>query len=516
MTPELELTLQEFEKRSGLNGIEHDVLARSDGEILRIKIANPSNRFFSILEDVRKEVSAKSESDPRATLVKARKPNPLSSAEGRLLLRTLSESLNVSRHTFGEDFFTRYTKSVFGAESQITADANHIVFGRRGAGKSSLLLYALHTRNREGLQSLWIDMQTYARRADLKVAADVLVEVLSQCSQLNPDLPSSDVLVARLRMLIDAREDLKTPALRALLPDIRRFVQRASSRPGGLVLFLDDFHVLDLRLQPRLLQQIYSVTRGNRVFLKISAIETLTSTWNPQRLEGLQIPHDIQDIKLDYNLTMPEKAVEHISSILDSHAVYCGLPSIKSICMSPGVLSRLVWVAAGVPRDALSVFAQAMTKSSLAGGRLTTVSNVNVAASDLVTTKLRDLEVDASAELVNLNALLNDIRDFCIREERINAFLVEIMPSDWKYQGILKLVDLRVLHVISEGVSIGQAGEKYLGLILDFGFYVGIRAARSVELFNRQTKRVIRSDLRGLPVYKSELDLEKLAAQEGN
>src|SRR6202020_1910239 len=96
-------------------------------------------------------------------------------------------------------------------------------------------------------------------------------------------------------------------------------------------------------------------------------IETFTKTWDSQTHTGLQIPHDAQLVRLDYNLTMPDKAAEHIEGILDAHAIFCGLPSVKFLCGSPDVISRLIWVSAGVPRDALNMFAQAMTKGNTAG-----------------------------------------------------------------------------------------------------------------------------------------------------
>jgi hypothetical protein len=32
---------------------------------------------------------------------------------------------------------------------------------------------------------------------------------------------------------------------------------------------------------------------------------------------------------------------------------------------------------------------------------------------------------------------------------------------------------LRLVHVISEGITVGEAGRKFLALILDYGFYTG-------------------------------------------
>jgi hypothetical protein len=274
------------------------------------------------------------------------------------------------------------------------------------------------------------------------------------------------------------------------------------AQTGELFVFLDDFHVVTPTLQPKLLDVIYGISRGNRIFLKVSAIETLTRTFDPVTRIGLEVPHDAQLIRLDYNLTVPDKATQHIQMILDSHAVYCGLPSIRKLCTSNDVLPRLTWVAAGVPRDALNLYAQAMTKAILLNRKQVSVSDVNVAASEALNTKLKDLETDASSEAGNLQALLEDLREFCIKDVRRNAFLLEIRGDDPLYDGVRKLVDLRLLHVINEGITIGEAGRKYLGLILDYGFYIGIRATRSVDLFNRQTQRVAYKDLRHLPVYE--------------
>jgi hypothetical protein len=201
---------------------------------------------------------------------------------------------------------------------------------------------------------------------------------------------------------------------------------------------------------------------------------------------------------------MPDKAASHIEGILDAHAVYCGLPSVRFLCTSGDVLSRLVWVSAGVPRDALNMFAQAMTKGTAVGRSLVSVTNVNVAASEMVSQKLRELEVDVPERTIegDLAAALERIKDFCIKKERKNAFLIEIKNDNTFYQSILKLVDLRLVHVISEGITVGEAGRKYVALILDYGFYTGIRAAQSVDLFNRQTERVAYKDLRKLPVFE--------------
>ena len=504
-SPDLQSIVHEFEARSGLQGVEYEIKDRPDGQALIFRVANPTERFYKLLHEISPTVSGGlfPASAIISTVQKRTPSNPLQSPEARYFLRILSESLNINRLSFKDDFFARYTKSVSNAEAQITASANHIVYGRRGAGKSSLLLYAMRSRERDRLPSVWLDMQVYEKRKDTGVVLDVLTEIFRQLGENPARLPAhSRVTVALDRLR--ARQDLTDDEIRRFLPEVRQAFCLLQSTPNNLFVFLDDFHALDSEIQPRLLGFIYSVTRGTSVFLKLSAIETLTKSWDAGTHTGLQVPHDAQTIKLDYNLTMPDKASTHIEGILDAHAAYCGLPSVRFLCTSGDVLSRLVWVSAGVPRDALNMFAQAMTKGAISNRNRVSVTNVNLAASEMVNLKMQDLEVDLGdgSEETDLTQVLEHVRDFCVKQKRKNAFLVEIRNDDIFYQSILKLVDLRLIHVISEGISPSEAGRKYLALILDYGFYTGITAAQSVDLFNKQTERVTYKQLRKLPILQ--------------
>lgn len=504
LDPDVKHVVQQFEARSGLQGVDYEVKPRLDGHALIFRVANPTERFYKLLQEINPTVSAGNGPTIISTVKKRTPSNRLQSPEARYFLRILSESLNINRGSFKDDFFARYTKSVSNAEAQITAAANHIVFGRRGAGKSSLLLYAMRTRERESQPSVWLDMQVYQKRADNRVVLDVFSEILRQLTDLPVRLPVYSHITSALDHL-RAQPELDDSEIRKFLPEMRQAFSPLQTGPNNLFVFLDDFHVLDTEMQPKLLGFIYSVTRGMNVFLKLSAIETLTKSWDSVSHTGLQVPHDAQTIKLDYNLTMPDKATTHIEGILDAHAIYCGLPSVRFLCTSNDVLSRLIWVSAGVPRDALNMFAQAMTKGSISNRSRVSVTNVNLAASEMVSQKMRDLEIDLpmSPQERNVSLVLEHVKDFCIKQKRKNAFLVEIQNDDPVYQSILKLVDLRLVHVISEGITVGEAGRKFLALILDYGFYTGIRAAQSVDLFNKQTERVTYKELRKLPIFEA-------------
>ena len=498
ISPSITQTIyNQFVDNSGLTGIEFETKKRGDDEVLVIHLAHPTERLFKILQNAIDSIPEEQKENTLATLKKKSKPNILQSPEGKLLLRTLSESLNINQQSFSKE---RYIKSVFNAEEQIKASGNHIVFGRRGAGKSSLLLYAMNARIESNFPCIWVNMQVYANNTENSVIVEILHDILDQSKGIISNDSERLRLMDRLKEINNEKEIHERDILKTL-PGIKRLYGSLASHHKNVAIFLDDFHVIDNNLQPRVLSCLYGFSRDNNVFLKISAIETMTKTWDSRKKIGLEIQHDVQTIKLDYNLTTPEKATEHIQSILDAHAEFCGLSTVRLLCVSNDVISRLVWVAAGVPRDALAIFTRAMTKATLTNRKHVSVTNVNQASSEMVNDKLRELNDDIHPDDSELNQLLNNIRDFCIKKNKTNALLVEIVNENTIYQGINRLVDHRLLHVISEGITVRDAGRKYLALVLDYGLYVGSRTARNVELFNKQTQRVDYKELRRLPIY---------------
>jgi Cdc6-like AAA superfamily ATPase len=493
-----------FKKYSRFQKVDHEIKERMENPYLIFYLMNPTERFFKILEDTCEVLSNDNVFRDRTTLIPRRKSvkDRMHLPEVQLLRTVLSESLTVTRHSFEDDFFSRYIPSVFDAEPDMEAHGNHIVYGRRGAGKSSLLLYCMHKLKKDHKPFAWVDMQTYNGRSDFRTVVDVLSEMIDQLSDYNDEFKEKEIIEHCFASLDNHNDDNLENRLNRNIPKIKKFFSSISKNYGSLFLFLDDIHVVHSDLQPKLLSILYSLSHGNRTFMKISGIEQFTKTWNPSTRVGLETPHDARIIKLDYNLTMLDKAKKHIHDILDAHAIYCGLPDINYLC-GKGVLDRIVWVAAGVPRDAINIFTQSMSRASVKNQKLVSMTSVNTSASEMADEKLKDIQKDASGECEGVRRILDRIRDFCIKEKRKNAFLVEIQNENPDFQQIGKLIALRLLHVLSEGITPGEAGRRHLALMLDYGFYVGIRAARSVDLFHKEPTEPIRSkELRKLPIFR--------------
>lgn len=475
---------------------------RADAPYLVFEVAQPNERLFAALELCMREISDNNIFKDRATISARQKtpPNRLTLPESQLLVATISESLTIDRYSFEDDFFSRYTKSVTNLEHQVTANANFLVYGRRGSGKSSLLAYAMHTLRRSGDPFAWVAMQTYAGRSDDAVTAEILADCVRQISSHSGESSEGSLLATKLDEISETDESDTSKTISKILPRVRTFFGSLVPEGGAFTLYLDDLHVLDTKLQSRLLGALYATCRGNRGYIKASGIEQFCRPWDSSRKVGLEPPHDVQLLKLDYNLTMPDRSKEHIVGILDAQARYCGLPGI-SFLANELALSRLVWVAAAVPRDSLSLFSAAIQKGTARGEKRVSASSVNSAASEMTESKLREIELDAGSEIETVRQTLENVRRFCVNEERQNAFLLEIRNSDPVFQNIQKLIALRLVHVLHEGITPREAGRRYMALMLDYGFYVGIRAAKSVDLFQKEPERILAKTLRKLPVY---------------
>lgn len=493
--------VREFERSSGLTPVESALIERSDGVHLLLKTGHPTNRYYEIINAISNELPAHHPLKDRIVLKKVGRGDWLKSPELSLLQKVLAESLTVGKNSFRSDFFSRYIKSVGGMEQRVLSRANHIVFGRRGAGKSSLLLYGLRTLEQQGKPALWISMQPYEHRSDIRVALEVLHET---CDQAKEWLAGDDDVKRVLESLKGRLGESADPSendIRRYVPEVKRVIDRVVKLHDDLFIFLDDFHVLSPEIQPFVLSTLYSCCRGGNAYLKLSAIETFTRNWDPERRVGLDTPHDAQVIKLDYNLTDPPSARSHVENILEAHTTFCGIPSLSAFCNSE-VVPRLVWVAAGVPRDALNVLAQAIATSLQRSQKKVTVQAVNTAASQNNTEKLRYVSVDASSVQASVLGLLERIKAFCYDETKKNAFICRIDHTNAEYQTLTKLIDLRLLHVVSEAITPDAAGEKFIAVVLDYGFYVSKRSAKSIELFHPELERPKYEELRMLPRFK--------------
>ncbi len=495
----------------------HSIVDKAGEKYLAIHVGRINDVYAQELSALRKELRSSDNVFSDRVFLKPKTPRSwLQSTETQLLQRLLAQSLTIGKSSLSSSFHQKFIPFLGGEERRIYSDTNHVVFGRRGAGKSSLVLYACNQAKRDGIPFSWIALQQYRGRDDLQVIPQVLYEI-TDAIQGEPG--AEPERMSRLHSVIHELEakgarltkneiNVKLPVFaRDLLPFVRK--------QSHFYLFIDDLHLLHPSIQPYFLSTLYSFSRGNNIHLKITSIENLTTLLNEKNREGLQTPGDAQVIRLDYNLVDPRAAYNHIKEILDRYVQYTGIPGIASLC-GKNMLERLVWVSAGVPRDALYNLNNAITKAIAAKRTSVAVMDVNMAAADSLTEKEQYVSDNVAEDFKLVHTAISDIKEFCLKDIQCNAFLVHIDTSDKKYQLIKKVIDLRFVHVLHPGITPEKAGEKYEALLLDYAFYTGFRKAPSVKEFKSSPEQPLAKELRKLKRYKYEerIHLGELGPQE--
>lgn len=392
----------------------------------------------------------------------------------------------------------RYIKDVEERLSGAMAPRHNLIFGRRGVGKTSLMLEAKRLLEGSGAVVLWVNAQSLRSlgvgSAFLTVALKICDILLSQTDAIRTSRVGLDALRS-LRSNIELRFSASSVQL-ADVANLVPLLQQECSRyclqsQRSIFIFVDDVHYLASADVPLFLDLLHGVTRDSSVWLKIAGIQHQTRWFIPVPPTGLQTGHDATIIPLDVTLEHPERAKSFLENVLRGYVEECGALPLSNV-LSSAALDRLVLASGGVPRDFLTLCAASIqTARQRPNAKTVGVQDINNAAGVAGQTKLQELEDDAAAthgrsgELV---ASLIAVRNFLLNEQEITYFRVdfrdkELLPSE--YRVLQALADLRMLHLINPSVSdqhhAGQRSEVYL---LDLSQYTGSRLKQGIHVLD--------------------------------
>lgn len=476
---------------------KYKIVKRGGEDFLEIYVGKITETIAAHLSSVKKEYSENESIIDNIYLVEKKVDNWLESIEIDILQNLISESLTIGKNSLKTVFYKNFIPFVDGEEKRISSLTNNIVYGRRGAGKSSLILYGCNRVIEKNYPYVWVAMQQYQKRDDLQVIPQVLYEIVSQLEEENLDSQKANKLKSIINELENKGTKLILDEIKQKIPMLTRELLPYIKSKGALFIFIDDLHLIGTRLQPLFLSILYSISRGNNIYLKISSIENLTNLYDYTLNEGMQIPGDLQRVALDYNLVTPDKAYKHITDIIESYVRYCGIPNLNILCEIRSRY-RLTWVSAGVPRDALYIFNNSISKAKNDRRKKIAVMDINMAAADSMTEKQKYITDDIEDRPEKLTDILEAIKNFCINVARSNAFLVHKEPQNENYKLINKLIDLRFLHILHPGITPDRRNEKYEALLLDYAFYTGFRRIASIKEFKETPKTPTAHELRSL------------------
>ncbi|WP_345471188.1 hypothetical protein [Actinoallomurus oryzae] len=402
--------------------------------------------------------------------------------------------------------------------SAVSAPRQNLIFGRRGAGKSALLVEARRTLKDDEAISCWVNMQTLRNetpdRVFLYVIEEILTAVVTRQQNLRPEAAVS-VLSATLYENIQellGRAAPSTNEITALIPRIQRVLKRFLDTAGlQLFVFIDDFYYLSRAQQPRVLDMLHGCVRDANAWLKIASIRHLTRWFQSSPPLGLQTIHDADLLDLDVTLQDPARAKEFLENIFLQYARHVGVPALTRL-FHGAALDRLVLASGAVPRDYLVLAASSIAKAQRrSNARLVGVQDVNQAAGDAAQVKVQELEDDMASNVTSATRTLEAlkrVRTFCLEEKSHTYFLVRYQDKEnypQRYNILTDLLDLRLIHLVDSGVSDAHsAGHRSEAFMLDLSQFSGSRLKQGIRVLDFSGGRILSRKTKGASVSGSD------------
>ena len=380
---------------------------------------------------------------------------------------------------------------------------HHLIFGRRGTGKTALMVEAKQRVESEGCLSYWINIQTHRGESANRIFVWIcrnMCERMQVFYSKQQKTPQPLSLISKLQDDTDnllAETEISTGEVSRVVPYmqnvIRQFIDTNATR---LYIFLDDLHYLPSVEQPKLLDLLHGAVRDSDAWLKIAGIRHLTRWFQAKPPLGLQTGHDADHIDLDVTLEEPSRAKTFLEQVFLSYARHIGISSLSSI-LSPTALDRLVLASGAVPRDYLSLSADAIAQArTREKARRVGVQDVGQAAGEAAKVKIAELEEDAASIEDPSNRIkgLQKIRSFC-EEKNCTFFRIDFRDREdhpEEYSIIKELTDGRLIHLVRASLSdIQKAGRRYEVYMLDLSQFSSERFKLRIKTLDFQKGYIV-------------------------
>ncbi len=285
---------------------------------------------------------------------------------------------------------------------------------------------------------------------------------------------------------------------------------------GRGTLIVDDFYLIHPSVQPDVIDYLHRLVRGIDLYLKVGTVRhrTTLARQNGQTV-GVELYQDVEAIDLDQTFEDVEATHGYLARMLDSMGHKVRVDTASTEFLSPDGLFALTLASGGVPRDYLTIFVEAV-KAARDGGAskwLTPTSVYKGAARLSYRTKLRQLRDDVGSDAAALEPVFQDLLTFCLEEKKKTGFLIsetEARQHPEEHEAILQLMDFKLVHIVEPDTSAASGREgRYEAYTLDFAFFMEprLRGIDHVEFWRTDDQRR-RRGVREAPVY----ELSRVAA----
>lgn len=461
--------------------------------------------------------------------------------------------------------------------SRISSPQHQVIFGRRGSGKSCLLVhFEREVAQKAGILTIYIEADEFKKLG----YPDVLIRLLLIITESMPGkrrnwlqrrlrLPPSPLenQESELRQLLDLADDAevtqasssssentasataagvpaapgfaakrsashertasfterKLDVLERHLADYKTVLREAFAATGKSMctVIVDDFYLFRQERQPDIVDYLHRLLRGTDLYLKIGTVRHRTTLLRHDGQPiGVQLSQDIEEIDLDRTFEDVAGTQLFLTSMLDSMAQQVSIDSAAEF-VSPAGLEALTLASGGVPRDYLNILVDAVKQATaLRLNRVTPTAIYRAASRNSYRTKLLSLREDANWDAERIERVYQDLVSFCLKEEKKTAFLVnqgETLDHETEHEIIQQLMDFKLIHVIESDTSAasGRTG-RYEAYTLDFSVFMEPRRRGITHVrFWKTDEGRRREGVREAPVYSLQRARTVLNSDDG-
>jgi hypothetical protein len=418
------------------------------------------------------------------------------------------------------------------------ARQNHVIFGRRGCGKT-LLLHEATKQVPESIKIVSVNCEDYKQHSFPNVLIEILDrlfeelenrlpgwfgkkkrsrelirDIRAELSKLREKADEVDKKVKetvstedsskdKLGVSIDgltlgiegvtaqkaaieeeyARHDSKIHKLNLLLPRLKEQIREffdLSTEVKAVFLALDDFYHLPRTMQPHVADYIHRLCKDVPLYFKIATLRHASVLYADRGKQptGAQERNDYQPINVDFTLADFKRTSSQLRKILYSYGERAKMApeAIDRLFMGLG-FERLVLASGGVPRDFLSLLLEALSPKS-PGAETIGKDDVRILSLGVFQRRIEELKIDSEQQ--DQDALLRGIyaiRKFCL-EKGVNVFLVPdqaLHEQDGLRELLNRLLDYRIIHSVGGALTHKSSSGTFAAYMIDIGAYANLR-----------------------------------------
>jgi hypothetical protein len=419
----------------------------------------------------------------------------------------------------------------------IVTRQNHVIFGRRGCGKT-LLLSATKQNIPDSVKVVYINCEDYKQHSfpnvlieildaifeefeknlrgwfgrkkrsrdlirqvrseltllkekgdevDRTIKASETAEVTTSASIGLKDVIPLGVAAASTRKAEIEQEyrhhDSKIQKLNLILPRLKKSIREffeVSTAVKSVFIELDDFYHLSRTMQPHVADYVHRLCKDVPLYFKFATLRHASILYadRDNQPTGAQERHDYLPINVDYTLADFKKTSSQLREILYRFGEKAGMQrsEVDDLFMGQG-FERLVLASGGVPRDFLSLLLQVLSPK-LPGEETVGKDDVRLLSSAVLQERIEELKADS--EQRDQDTLIRGIyaiRKFCL-DKKVNVFLVAdrvLQEPNGIRELINRLLDYRIIHSVGSALTHKSIQGTFNAYMIDIGAYANLR-----------------------------------------